>query len=200
MLKRHFIVPSMLFLALAGCATKTEYIDPTSDSSYIVAGLSYADFKNAADSMADEIIASKALEHPDLNGRYILYVSDITNDTMQRIDTDQLSKTIRIKLTNSGKFLVTNAFAGGDKAVEQMRQLKNSAMVKQSTVKGAGEVLAPDFSLSGKILQRNNTLDNKDTRVEYYFQLSLTNLSNGLSYWEGERVIGKVTDGKTVTW
>ncbi|SBS32862.1 hypothetical protein MAQ5080_02382 [Marinomonas aquimarina] len=200
MLKLKTLAATLLALSITGCTTPTAYINAESKTENIVAGLSYADFKGAADSMADEIIANKMLDHPDERGRYIMFVSDITNDTMQRIDTDQLAKTIRVKLTNSGKFLITNAFTGGDKAVAEMRQLKDSEMVKQSSVKGAGQVYAPDFSLSGKIMQRNNTMDNNDTRIEYYFQLSLTNLENGLSYWEGERVVGKVADGDTVSW
>lgn len=200
MSKLKFFAPIFLAIAMTGCKTQTAYIDASSTSENVVAGLSYADFKGAAESMADEIIANKMLDHPDARGRYILYISDITNDTMQRIDTDQLAKSIRVKLTNSGKFLITNAFTGGDKAVAGMRQLKDSEMVKQSSVKGSGEVYAPDFSLSGKIMQRNNTMDNSDTRIEYYFQLSVTNIENGLSYWEGERVVGKVADGDTVSW
>ena len=45
---------------------------------------------------------------------------------------------------------MTNAFTGGDKAVADMRQLKDSKMVKRSSVKGDGEVYAPDFSLSAQ--------------------------------------------------
>jgi uncharacterized protein (TIGR02722 family) len=151
--------------------------------------------------MADEIIASKLMTHPqaDAGGRYIIYVSDIENDTMQRLDTDQLTKSLRVKLLQSGKFLVTTAF-GEDDATKKMRDLKDSKMVKQSSVKGDNQVLAPDFSLSGKILQRDSTLDNGDTRIEYYFQMSLTNIENGLAYWEGERVVGKVADGASVSW
>lgn len=183
---------------LSGCQTTTAYIDAADRTQNVVAALSYADFNNAAVTMADEIIMSPAtkLNRP---GRAVLYVNEITNDTMQRIDTDQLVKSLRIKLLNSGKFTVTTAF-GEDDATRKMRDLKKSEMVKKSTVKKNDKVIAPDFSLSGKILQRNASLDNGDTRIEYYFQLALTNIDTGLTHWEGERVVGKVADGKSVTW
>ncbi|ANS86450.1 hypothetical protein VSVS12_02701 [Vibrio scophthalmi] len=200
-MKKMALVVAMTAAILGGCKTTTAYIDATDATTNIVAALSYADFSKAANEMADEIIASKLMTHPqaDVGGRYIVYVSDIENDTMQRIDTDQLTKGLRVNLLNSGKFLVTTAF-GEDDTTTKMRSLKDSKMVKQSSVKGDNAVLAPDFSLSGKIIQRNTTLDNDDTRIEYYFQLSMTNLENGLAYYEGERVVGKVADGASVSW
>ncbi|RJG38266.1 penicillin-binding protein activator LpoB [Motilimonas pumila] len=189
-------------LVLTGCKTNTQYIDPADAEQNITVGLSYADFQLAAQTMADEMIASPLLVHPKAaqGGRYILHVNNITNDTMQRVDTDQLVKTIRVRLLNSGKFVVTTAFNGEDNMTKDVRGLSDSEMVKKSSVKKSGTVLAPDYSLSGKILQRNASLDNGDTRIEYYFQLTLTNLENGLAYWEGEKVIGKLSGADTVAW
>lgn len=200
-MKKFAIAAVVAAMSLAGCSSTTQYIDASDTTTNVVAALSYADFSKAATEMADEIIESKLMTHPraDEGGRYIIYVNDIENDTMQRLDTDQLAKSLRVNLLQSGKFLVTTAF-GEDDATKKMRELKDSKMVKQSSVKGSNQVLAPDFSLSGKILQRNATLDNGDTRIEYYFQMSMTNIENGLAYWEGERVVGKVSDGASVSW
>lgn len=200
-MKKMTIAFVMAVTLLNGCKTTTTYIDAKDSTTNVVAALSYADFSKAAGEMADEIVNNQLMTHPQASagGRYIVYVSGIENDTMQRIDTDQLTKGLRVNLLNSGKFLVTTAF-GEDDATKKMRELKDSKMVKQSSVKGNNQVLAPDFSLSGKILQRNSTLDNGDTRIEYYFQLSMTNIENGLAYYEGERVVGKVADGSSVSW
>ncbi|MEX3071964.1 penicillin-binding protein activator LpoB [Vibrio alginolyticus] len=200
-MKKMAFAAAISAAVLGGCKTTTAYIDASDSTTNVVAALSYADFSKSADEMANEIIASKLMTHPQAaeGGRYIIYVNSIDNDTMQRIDTDQLTKSLRVKMLQSGKFLVTTAF-GEDDATTKMRQLKDSKMVKQSSVKGDNEVLAPDFSLSGKIMQRNSTLDNGDTRIEYYFQLSMTNINNGLAYYEGERVVGKVADGSSVSW
>ncbi|MFQ6371248.1 penicillin-binding protein activator LpoB [Shewanella sp. YIC-542] len=204
MRKAKTILATSLLLLMSGCATTTSYIDAKDKTTNVVAGLSYADFKSAADEMADEISANRAFVHPQPRMRYILVVSDIVNDTMQRIDTDQLTKALRVKLTNSGTFAVTNAFgANRDSAVgayHESGELGNSKIVNKASLKSDQSVISPDFSLSGKILQRNNTMDNGDQRIEYYFQLSVTDVSNGISYYEGERVIGKVADGDSVSW
>ena len=199
MFKKSLIF-ALALLPLTACQTTTSYIDAEDKATNVVAALSYADFKEAADSMAAELIASPLMVHPEPRGRYIIHISDVTNDTMQRIDTDQLVKSMRVKMLNSGKFLVTTAFNGEDSSTREMRKLKDSKMVNQASVKGDGQVYAPDFSLSGKIMQRNASLDSGDTRIEYYFQLSMTNIENGLAYWEGERVVGKVADGDSVSW
>ncbi|MFT6927111.1 MAG: hypothetical protein ACJAZP_002740 [Psychromonas sp.] len=202
-MKMKLLPASLITLVLlSGCQTMTHLIDASDTTSNITTSLSYADFNSAANRMADQIIASPLLVHPQSaqGGRYILNISNIQNDTMQRIDTDQLVKTMRVRMLNSGKFLVTTAFDGSDSMTKDSRTLADSAMVKQSSVKKNGTVLAPDFSLAGKIMQRNSSLDNGDTRIEYYFQLQMTNLENGLSYWEGEEVIGKVSGSDTVSW
>jgi PBP1b-binding outer membrane lipoprotein LpoB len=53
--------------------------------------------------------------------------------------------------------------------------------------------------LTGKIIQQSKTID-KNKLLEFYFQLTLTNLKNGLAVWEEESVIGKVGDKKSVNW
>ena len=60
------------------------------------------------------------------------------------------------------------------------------------------------MSLSGKMLQRNMKLksgwfSSNDTRVEYYLQMTLTDLKTGLSVWEDEKPIIKEGD-HAPTW
>jgi len=193
-------------LALGGCQSTTKYV-ATNDKKTVIAGLSQRDFEGAANKALDEIIASPLLVHPQAaqGGRYILSIYNILNDTTQRIDTDQLVKKIRVGLLKSGKFLTTTAvnFTGAgpeDTSTQKSRQLADSAIMNQATVKQGANVVAPDFSLSGKIIQKNNRINRSEQLVEYYFQLTLTNIDNGLAYWEGEYPIAKTTDNDTVTW
>jgi len=80
------------------------------------------------------------------------------------------------------------------------RQLRQSAEFNQSTVAGTGQMIAPDLSLSGKLLQRNIRVSSGTQQVEYYFQLTLTDISTGLALWEGESFIGKRGSSKSVSW
>nr|WP_324255612.1 hypothetical protein [Planctobacterium marinum] len=63
-----------------------------------------------------------------------------------------------------------------------------------------GQVYAPDFSLSGKIIQRTSKVSNSKQLVEYYFQLTMTQLETGLAYWEGEYPIAKTGRNDSVSW
>lgn len=76
---------------LAGCAAPTRYIDPAADDGPVAMTMDYRDFEKAATDAVEDMLASGAVNNPN-GGRYIMVVSRITNDTMQRIDTDQLTK------------------------------------------------------------------------------------------------------------
>nr|WP_275407097.1 penicillin-binding protein activator LpoB [Alteromonas hispanica] len=191
---------------MAGCQSTTKYVDKNDDN-IAVLGLSQRDFDQAANQALDDIIASPLLVHPeaDKGGRYVLSIYNILNDTSQRIDTDQLVKKIRVGLLQSGKFLTTTAvnFTGSgpeDTSSVKVRELNNSPLMNKGTVKKNGTVISPDFSLSGKIIQRTNRVNRSKQLVEYYFQLTLTQLETGLAYWEGEYPIAKTGSNDSVTW
>jgi uncharacterized protein (TIGR02722 family) len=193
-----------LAAALTGCATPTQYVDTKNDNVAIM-GLDYKDFESAATKMVNDMLNSPLMVHPRAaqGGRYVIAISNITNDTAQRIDTDQLVKKIRVSLLNSGRFVITTAVGLNgpeDAMTAKSRSLQHSKMMNQATVKKNGRVIAPDFSLSGKILQRNHRVDSSTQQVEYSFMLTLTNLDTGLAYWEGEETIVKRGDNRTVTW
>lgn len=198
---KQAIVLSASVLMLAGCATPTRYVDPAADNGPVAMTLDYRDFEKAATEAVDDMLASGAVSNPN-GGRYIMVVSRITNDTMQRIDTDQLTKKIRVALLRSGKVVTTTAVGLGgaeDEMTMRARELRNSEEFDQSGVQKKGTLQAPDLSLSGKILQRNHKVADEQ-QVEYYIQLSLTDLATGLAFWEGETPIIKRGSNDSVSW
>ena len=192
---------SVSLAVLAGCAAPTRYIDPAADDGPVAMTMDYRDFDKAATDAVEDMLSSGAVNNPN-GGRYIMVVSRITNDTMQRIDTDQLTKKIRVALLRSGKVVTTTA-VGLNGAEDEMnmkaRELRDSEEFDQSGVQRKGTLQAPDMSLSGKILQRNHKVG-KEQQVEYYIQLSLTELASGLAVWEGETPIIKRGPNKSVSW
>ncbi len=187
---------------MSGCADKTQRIDIHHDTGDQVMGLDYRDFNQAASAAVQSMLKSGALNKKG-GDRYILAISRITNDTMQHIDTDQLIKKIRIELLGSGKVVVTTAVGingAEDEMSSKARELRQNDEFNQRTVQKKGQLVAPDMSLSGKILQRNISMDDGKQQVEYYFMLSLTEIKTGLAWWEGETVIGKRGSGKSVAW
>ena len=194
-----------LVLLFSGCAT-TKDIDMSNDRGQAVMGLDYRDFERSAFEAIDSMLQSGALDKGKGGAegdKHVLAISRVINDTMQNIDTDQLVKKIRVSLLQSGKVIVTTAVAAGgaeDTMSKEARELRSDAEFDQSTVAGKGQMIAPDLSLSGKIIQRNVRIKRGKQQVEYYFQLSLTDINTGLAIWEGESVIGKRGSSKGVAW
>ena len=171
---------TVAIIIFSGCATTSSqphYINPekAGTSTPTTLGLDYEDFERASLKLVNSMLKS-----PYLNRMYqlkmrkegkplILMISDFTNDTTQRIDIDQLVKKIRIALLNSGKFIVTTALrAGGaeDKATYELRKLRTNKEFNQKTIAKKGTIIAPDLSLSGKIIQRVSKLPNGEQRVD----------------------------------
>ena len=185
-----------LSCTLSACATKTRLIDTENDTTDMAAELEGRDFESASNAMIEEMLEMGTLSKP--NGQpYILIISRIENDTMQRIDVDELSKSIRIALMKSGKVRVTAAQE--DAMVMASSQLRNSQEYNQANVRKKASLVAPELSLSGKITQREFIVSG-EKRIEYRFSLSITDLQNGLTIWEGEKKIKKLADKHTTTW
>lgn len=201
---KAFPLPAMLAAAvlLTGCAAQTTYVDPRNDRGPATMTLDYRDFEMAAGESVESLLRSGAVDNPD-GGRYVMVVSRVVNDTMQRIDTDQLTRKIRVELLNSGRVVTTTA-VGLDGPEDEMnmrvRELRDSEEFDQRGVQGRGTLQAPDLSLSGKIIQRNHTIDRRRQQVDYYFQLVMTDLSSGLAIWETEVPIIKRGSGRSVAW
>ena len=242
-------LPVALCVTLCACGgTRVVDLDNEREvaSMQNVMELEYRDWTDTAETMTKSMVNSGAftkIKDP------VIAIGKIENDTMQRFDTDILTKKIRTTLVNSGTAQVTTAFqnkkttdtgyvpvsarvdsakvgpygasvssakADGFVAVEyeknvsedetthQVRDTRGNPEYDASTIVGQGTLVAPNLSLSGKMIQRNIKLQsgwfsNVDTRVEYYLQLTLTDIKTGLSVWEDEQPIVKEGD-HAPTW
>ena len=200
------IIITAVGLLIAGCSgPETVMIDTVNDEGKPVMALDYRDFNQAASEMIQSMINSGALKKPG-GGRYVMTTARVTNDTMQRIDTDQLMAKIEEELLNSGMVVMTSAVGGEgapDEMIYEMRDIRDSATgdeFEQETLAGKRTLIAPELSVSGKILQRNIRYDNNRQQVEYYFQLRITDLKTGLRFWQKESLIGKRGSNRSVSW
>jgi len=202
---RTKIIITLAGLFLAGCAQETVNIDVVNDEGKAVMELDYRDFAQAASEMIQSMVSSGALKKPG-GGRYVMTTARVTNDTMQRIDTDQLMAKIEEELLNSGMVVMTSAVGGEgapDEMIYEMRDIRDSATgdeFKQETLAGKRTLIAPELSTSGKIFQRNIRYDRNRQQVEYYFQLMITDLTTGLRFWQKESIIGKRGSNRSVAW
>lgn len=212
-IRKRFLVPlTICVLAVAGplgCGgTKVVSLTDPAYSSRPAAGgettfgLDYRDFEYSAKRAMDSFLSSPLSRKPGTTAPWVMAISRIINDTTLNIDTDQLVKKIRIALLNSGRVITTTAVAAGgpeDALSAQVRDLAESDLFNQDTVAKQGTMVAPDLSLSGKIIQRTNRVGGKQ-QVDYYFQLTATDIATGLAYWEFEEVIAKLGSNKSFSW
>ena len=199
------VIITLVGILITGCAPQTVNIDVVHDEGKPVMALDYRDFDQAASEMIQSMVSSGALKKQG-GGRYVVTTGRIINDTMQRIDTDQLMAKIEEELFNSGQVVMTSAVGGEgavDEMIYEMRDIRDSAdgdEFNKDTVATKGQLIAPELSISGKIFQRNIRYDKKRQQVEYYFQLKITNLTTGLRFWQKETIIGKRGSNKSVAW
>ena len=205
---RSFIGPAivMAVVMLAGCKTTPFYLDTDRPSPQpgeeTTLGLDYRDFQYAAEQAVDSFLSSPLSRKPGSTAPWVMAISRMINDTALNIDTDQLIKKIRVDLLNSGRVIVTTAVGlegPEDPLSAKTRELQDSKLFNQDTVAKDGTMVAPELSLSGKIIQRANRIDDKQ-QVDYYFQLTATNIETGLAYWEFEQVIAKLGGNQRFSW
>ena len=148
-------VPLLLLAAAipwvaAGCATRAHYIQTGGSESIVtVNSINIQDFIQAADTETSDLLASGALDKVP-NPPAVLAISRIVNNTGQQIDTDLLTKKIRVTLLNSGKALTTTTMGLGGTAEDPMAK----GLQQEAEFKSDQKVTrTPDFTLSGKIIQ-----------------------------------------------
>jgi len=195
-----YVLCVLLGLTTTACTTQTKIISRAESSELVTATLSDNDFETAAKEMLDDILSNELAE-PKANGKpYIMMISDIKNDTMQRINTADLTDYIKKELRRSGRVKTTDAFGENrSKNIALSRQLGESSLVDKSTVKKNNTVKAFDLTLEGRIAQKNTNVGS-NKMIEYIFSLNLIDMSDGTELWSDKRVITKLTDKNTQTW
>jgi penicillin-binding protein activator len=171
---------------IGGCSS-AHYVQTGGRESLVNVGqINIQDYIQAADNAAKDLLASGALDKVPTPPA-VLAISRIVNSTGQQIDTDLLTKKIRVALLNSGKAQTTTTMGLGgtseDPLAKGLQQENEFANDQKATRK-------PDFTLSGKIIETRAS-SGSTHQSTYSFQLALTDARTGLAVWEGEKEITK---------
>ena len=124
---------------LLGCGG-VQYVDNADSREYASLGIDYHDLEKAASDNIKSLLESgyvrslAGLEKPK-----VLAISNVINDTMQHFSTQELTRKITRDMRNSGKFILTMAFAGSggskDTMLDSVREargmMKSINMVSQ---------------------------------------------------------------------
>ena len=188
-------------LLIAGCGGGPKYVDASNSKTYASMGLDYHDIEKAASDSVQSLLSSAQVREISQGGKKrVVMISGVINDTMQTIDTDQLSRKITRDMRNSGKFVLTLAQgAKTEKGIDMARSARDNDEFDQRTTIEKGNLKSAELSLSGKIVQKNTKVGSKQ-RTDYFFLLTLTNLKDGTVVWDDEVNIIKLGSNSSVTW
>ena len=185
---------------LGGCASnQATYVDPASTRTLSNVGeINVQDWNMASESMINSLISkhinSGNLKGSGPDGRAVLAISRIVNNTSIQIDTDILVKKIRVALLGTGKVVadITAGLGGPEDplAAEAKREAQFLGTQKVAS--------RPDYTLSGKIIE-NRTRQGNKSESTYVFQMALAT-RDGLAVWEEEKTISKQGKRSAVGW
>ena len=201
-------LPLLALLALAaasaGCLDRTVLVDTNNDTE-ILAGIDYKDFETAAAEATLAILSSAKIRAATPAGKtYVVSIGRVTDETPLGIDTDLLTARVSEALLADERFTLSAVFAdkasNRDETVSNVREVRGNDEFDVSTVQAKGQLAAPDFSLTGKIIARDVRRDNGGHQYEYYFQLRMNDLRTGTVLMVKETKVIKRTGEKDHTW
>ena len=196
MKKIIIIAPIIVAISgLTGCAgTRVQYGDAQALST-VSTDFGSSDLQQIAASLVDSMLTFPPVVEETSRRRPVLVVDRVKNKTMQHIDTESITDSIRARMLKSGKFRFIDRTTDSQ-AIDEVRYQQESGLVKKGTAMRFGQQLAPEYMLTAnfsEIEQRNS--DTKD--VYYKFTMNLKNLSTGILEWSDEKEIRKVATRST---
>lgn len=180
----NWIAAAALAALLAGCATTVEYGDATS-SKPISTSFGSSDLQQIAVTMVDSLLADEILQDISVGGPPLLIVDKVKNKTMQHIDTESVTDSIRTRLIRS------RLFSFQDRTTEAA--LQEELAYQQGAAQDAiafGQQDAPRYMLTSNLSEIEQSAGRlKD--VYYKFTMSLRDLKSGRLIWADEQEIRK---------
>lgn len=177
------------FLLLAGCAAKVQYHD-AQETQAVTTDFSSTDLQLIAEKMVDSLITFPPIVQLTEQRRPVLLVEQVKNKTMQHIDTEAITDTVRTRLIRSGKFRFIDRTTD-DAAIREISTQQDGGLTDPNKAIQFGQQLGAEYILTGnfaEIQQRAGGV--KD--VYYKFTLNLKNLRTGILEWSDEKEIRKV--------
>jgi penicillin-binding protein activator len=189
-MKKMLITVAALSLATisVGCAAKVQYGDPQGLST-VSTDFGSSDLQQIAGTLVDSMLMFPPIVEETSRRRPVLTIDRVKNKTMQHVDTESITDSIRARLIKSGKFRFIDRTTD-PQAIDEVRYQQESGLTKAGGAVKFGTQLAPEYMLTAnlsEIEQRNS--DTKD--VYYKFTMNLKNLSTGILEWSDEKEIRK---------
>lgn len=176
-------------LSLSGCASTMQYGDAGS-AKPVSTEFGSSDLQQIAESMVDSMLTFPPLVEMTTGKRPVVSVDKVKNKTLQHIDTESVTDSIRAKLIRSGKFRFIDRTTDAQ-TIEEIKNQQEGGLVDKMTAMRFGQQLGAEFLLTSNFSEIKQKVGNT-TDVYYKFTMSLKNLKTGILEWSDEKEIRKV--------
>lgn len=189
-MKRIFtgLTMCLLLTLLAGCASKVQYGDAGSAKPLSVE-FGSSDLQQIAETMVDSLLTFPPIVEMTAQRRPVLTVDKVKNKTMQHIDTESITDSIRTRLIRSGKFRFIDRTTDAA-AIAELKTQQESGLVDPKTAVDFGQQIGSEFMLTANFSEIRQKQGNV-TDTYYKFTMNLKNLKTGILEWSDEKEIRK---------
>lgn len=191
----NFVLPSaiciMIVPFLVGCSStpNVDYGDATSAQT-LTTDFGASDLQQIVATMVDSLLTFPPIVALTAERRPVLIIDRVKNKTMQHIDTEALTDSIRAKLIKSGKFRFIDRTTDMA-AIAEIRTQQESGLVNPETAVQFGQQISAEYMLTANLTEITQKSGNiKD--VYYKFTMNLKNLRTGILEWSDEKEIRKI--------
>ena len=180
---------SAIALFISGCSSpRVVYGDATS-AKPVSTDFGSNDLQQIAGTMVSSLLTFPPIVQETKDRRPIIQVSKVNNKTMQHIDTQSITDSIRTKLLRSGKFRFTDR-STDQQAINEIRAQQESGLNDQKTATQFGQQYNAEYILVSNLSEIKQKGDGI-IDVYYKFTMSLRNLKTGILEWSDEKEIRK---------
>jgi len=179
----------VMLLAVAGCTPTIQYGDAGS-AKPLSTEFGSSDLQQIAESMVDSLLTFPPIVELTNQRRPVITVDRVKNKTMQHIDTESITDSIRAKLIRSGKFRFIDRTTD-EAAIEELKTQQESGLVSKESAVAFGQQIGAEFMLTANFSEITQKSGNV-TDTYYKFTMNLKNLKTGILEWSDEKEIRKV--------
>jgi uncharacterized protein (TIGR02722 family) len=193
---KKVVVAVVLTMAAAGCAAGpiVRYEDPMSGQ-MLSSDFSSTDLQRTAEAMVDSLLVFAPVVEAIQGRRPVLLIDRVHNKTMQHIDTESITDSIRTRLIKSGRFQFVDRTTD-EAAIDELRFQQESGLVDPARAVEMGRQYGAEYLLTAnlsEIVQSNDRVRD----VYYKFTMNLKNLKTGILEWAEEKEIRKSSTRRT---
>ncbi len=186
------LIGSLCCIAIiAGCTApmRVQYGDPAWTETTTI-DFGSTDLQDIANKMVGSLLTFPPIVQVTRERRPVIFVERIKNKTLEHIDTESITDTIRTKIVHSGMFRFID-MTKVDAVMKQLEYQSESGLVDPAKSASFGRQIGAEYMLYGNlssIVKRTGGV--KD--VYYKFTLNLMHLQTGILEWADEKEIRKI--------